>query len=309
MFSCSDDQFSCPLSGVFTNDINYPYICTDNLALTGGDIFCDPYQTNLDLPGYRNCSSATNNGSEWEVVGCSLANTFSLALTPVSSSQINVSWPTTSYVGGTQVEQVRIERYQCNLVSGNCWDDFIITVPSSPALYSNTGLLSNTTYYFWIFPRDLASNLSSSPMYSATTLADSTPLQILPIYPFSSCSSASCSLSWTAPGNDGNVGTASSYDMRYSTSPINDFNWTSVTQATGEPVPTVASTTQSMNISGLSPTTTYYFAIKSSDGTNVSALSNVPTGTTTAVPDTIAPTSSQIRIFKRREMLLTNLRR
>lgn len=301
-FVGSDDQFSCPLSGVFTNDINYPYICTDN-SLTGGDIYCDPYQTNLGLPGYRNCSSATNNGSEWEVVGCSLANTFSLALTPVSSSQINVSWPATSYVGGTQVEQVRIERYQCNLVSGNCWDDFIITVPSSPALYSNTGLLSNTTYYFWIFPRDLASNLSSSPMYSATTLSDSTPPSNITNLSVSSCSSASCSLSWTAPGNDGNVGTASSYDMRYSTSPINDFNWTSVTQATGEPVPTVASTTQSMNISGLSPTTTYYFAIKSSDGTNVSALSNVPTGTTTAVPDTIAPTSSNPNLQAARDVI------
>ena len=32
-------------------------------------------------------------------------------------------------------------------------------------------------------------------------------------------------LTWTAPGDDGTVGTATSYDVRYSTGVINAGNW------------------------------------------------------------------------------------
>jgi hypothetical protein len=44
-------------------------------------------------------------------------------------------------------------------------------------------------------------------------------------------------LTWTATGDDGGAGRASSYDLRYSTSFINDANWGSATQVTGEPTP------------------------------------------------------------------------
>ncbi len=73
---------------------------------------------------------------------------------------------------------------------------------------------------------------------------------------------SSITLTWTAPGDDGSTGTATSYDIRYSTSTINDSNWASATQVTGEPAPAVAGTNQNMTITGLSSNTTYYFAIK-----------------------------------------------
>ena len=44
-------------------------------------------------------------------------------------------------------------------------------------------------------------------------------------------------LKWTAPGDDGSTGTAASYDIRYSTSTIDDGNWASATQVAGEPTP------------------------------------------------------------------------
>jgi RHS repeat-associated protein len=93
----------------------------------------------------------------------------------------------------------------------------------------------------------------------------------------------SLSLSWTSPGDDGSTGTATSYDMRYSTSPITINNWASATQATGEPAPQAAGTSQSMTVTGLNANTTYYFTIRSSDeGPNVSAISNCANGTTKA---------------------------
>jgi len=93
----------------------------------------------------------------------------------------------------------------------------------------------------------------------------------------------SITLSWTAPGDDANSGTAASYDIRYSTSPINESNWDSATQVTGEPAPLLAGSHQSMTITGLSAGTTYYFAIKTSDDAgNVSLLSNIASATTTS---------------------------
>ncbi len=93
--------------------------------------------------------------------------------------------------------------------------------------------------------------------------------------------SSSVVLSWTAPGDDGSAGTASSYDVRYSTSTITEANWASATQASGEPSPQVAGSAESFTVTGLSSGTTYYFAIKTSDEIpNESALSNVPSAAT-----------------------------
>ena len=52
--------------------------------------------------------------------------------------------------------------------------------------------------------------------------------------------SNSATLTWTAPGDDGSTGTATSYDIRYSTSVINDGNWAASTPLPGEPAPVIA---------------------------------------------------------------------
>ena len=59
-------------------------------------------------------------------------------------------------------------------------------------------------------------------------------------------------LSWTAPGDDGATGTATTYDVRYSTSTITAGNWASATQATGEPAPSVAGSAETFTVTGLS---------------------------------------------------------
>jgi len=98
----------------------------------------------------------------------------------------------------------------------------------------------------------------------------------------------SIDLSWTAPGDDGSTGTASSYDVRYSTSSITEANWASASQASGEPSPASAGTGQNMTVSGLTPETTYYFAIKTSDEVpNTSDISNSPSATTTEATPTV----------------------
>jgi hypothetical protein len=91
----------------------------------------------------------------------------------------------------------------------------------------------------------------------------------------------SVAFGWTAPGDDGNFGTATAYDIRYSTSNISDANWDAVVQASGEPYPQTAGSAETFTIGSLDPATTYYFAIKSVDEAgNYSTLSNVFSATT-----------------------------
>lgn len=86
----------------------------------------------------------------------------------------------------------------------------------------------------------------------------------------------SVSLRWTSPGDDGNIGTASLYDMRMSTATITLASWNSATVVAGLPAPLVAGTSQTVTVRGLSTGTTYYFAIRSRDEAgNWSGVSNV----------------------------------
>jgi len=86
------------------------------------------------------------------------------------------------------------------------------------------------------------------------------------------------SVRWTAPGDDGMVGRASEYDVRYSLSPINAGNWNSALPATGEHPPSAAFATDSFTITGLLADTPYYVAVKARDEAfNWSPLSNVIT--------------------------------
>jgi hypothetical protein len=72
-------------------------------------------------------------------------------------------------------------------------------------------------------------------------------------------------LTWTAPGDDGMTGQASSYDIRYSTAPIDDANWLLATQTVGEPPPQPAGAAESFVIAGLQTDRPYWFALKTLD--------------------------------------------
>ncbi|MGE5176386.1 MAG: hypothetical protein ACM3JJ_08425 [Hyphomicrobiales bacterium] len=94
-------------------------------------------------------------------------------------------------------------------------------------------------------------------------------------------------LAWTAPGDDGNTGRASFYDIRYSTSPVAGTDtltwWTNASQLTGEPAPGIAGATDSMLVYNLAIGTTYYFIMKAGDEVpNWSGYSNMASATVAA---------------------------
>jgi hypothetical protein len=73
--------------------------------------------------------------------------------------------------------------------------------------------------------------------------------------------SSSVTLAWTATGDDADVGTATSYDLRIWAEPITADNWGGAYQYEGEPAPRPAGQTDSVTVNGLTADSTYFFAL------------------------------------------------
>ena len=150
------------------------------------------------------------------------------------------------------------------------------------------GLTPLTTYYFVVRTADEVPNWSGfSNVAVVTTSGDAIAPAAIADLSVTGSTGNSLSIRWTSPGDDNNTGTATSYDIRYSTSAITASNWASATTVTGEPTPLVAGTVQTYTIAGLQQSQTYYVAIRAADErNNVAGLSNVVNGSTL---DTIPP--------------------
>ncbi|OLE66171.1 MAG: hypothetical protein AUG03_01140 [Acidobacteria bacterium 13_1_20CM_2_68_14] len=72
-------------------------------------------------------------------------------------------------------------------------------------------------------------------------------------------------LRWTATGDDGAIGRALTYDVRYSTAPIIDLSFDQATRAAGAPAPGLPGSNETMEVGGLASDTTYYFSVKARD--------------------------------------------
>lgn len=152
-----------------------------------------------------------------------------------------------------------------------------------------TGLSPSTTYYIAIKTADEVPNwagISNVPS-KTTSAAPDVVRPVALVLGTSGVTDSTVTLAWSAVGDDSLTGTATSYDVRYSTSPITEGNWASATTVTGEPTPTASGTAQSYVVRSLSRQVTYYFAAKvTDDSANTSAISNVLQVTT---PDTKPP--------------------
>jgi hypothetical protein len=86
--------------------------------------------------------------------------------------------------------------------------------------------------------------------------------------------------SWTAPGDDGSVGTASKYEIKYAIDSVSLINsWATCTSipASLAKIPKVAGTPESLTVTlTLNSETTYFFGIKAADEVpNWSPVSNI----------------------------------
>src|SRR5262245_50832272 len=221
----------------------------------------------------------------------------SAAFGQTTSTSITLTWttPGDDSLSGT-ASQFDLRYSTATITAANFGAATRWTAMPAPAVSGTTqsvtvsGLTPATTYWFAIKTADEVPNWSAIPnVVSLTTLAapDGIRPAAIATLAITGMTETGATLRWTAVGDDSLTGTATGYDLRYSTAPITAANFASATQVTGEPAPTAPGTQQTMTVNGLTRQTHYYFAIKvSDDGGNLSALSNVADGIT---PDLTRP--------------------
>jgi hypothetical protein len=206
-----------------------------------------------------------------------------------TENSIALSWTAPGDDGTTGTASEYDIRYSLNPINGSNWGSAMQVngEPSpSPAGTSEsltvTNLSPGADYYFAIRTSDEVPNWSdlSNVANQSTVNESSAPADIANLT-VETIEAESVTLTWHAPGDDGTTGTASQYDIRYSTAPITAANWDAANQVTGEPVPQSSGSTETATINGLDPDTEYYFAVKAADEVpNWSGLSNVVSATT-----------------------------
>jgi|GEM_PF-2493939 len=157
--------------------------------------------------------------------------------------------------------------------------------------FAVTGLVPGGTYHFAIKVADDDGNTSAISNEAIVTTGgqDTTAPGDISDLQVTGVTDTTATISWTAPGDDGTSGTAAVYDVRFlqGSTPIDDANWASATEATGEPSPQAAGSTETFTVTGLVENQEYYIAVKAGDEVpNWSGVSNSPQ----AIPaDLVAP--------------------
>jgi hypothetical protein len=161
------------------------------------------------------------------------------------------------------------------LVPGSNWDNNSIYRSSFVGRYPNIGV-----FYGGDSTGTCSSGCSSGPIWHEgfTSVGDYIAPATIQDLEFKKVASSSVTLRWTAPGDDGTTGGhATSYSIRYSTTPITDATWYLASQVASPPTPSNPGVQDTVKITGLGQGVWWYFAIKATDDVgNVSWLSDVP---------------------------------
>jgi hypothetical protein len=213
-----------------------------------------------------------------------------LAVESTDSAAIGLTWTATGdddLIGQASLYDIR---YALNpIVDDATWAAATkVDGEPSPAMAGTvehflvTGLESSTDYYFAIKVADKMPNwsgLSNSPMGRTADPDIIPPAWVGNLVARPSKTSNAVDLTWTASGDDDNTGTAKTYYLRYSTSPIayddGDASWDAATPVADLPAPKVAGSAETFTVTGLEGGTEYYFALKVADERpNLSEVSN-----------------------------------
>jgi hypothetical protein len=203
-----------------------------------------------------------------------------------TSSSIVLLWSAPGDDGSTGQAARYDIRYFSSMIDEQNWDTTIPAtgVPKPQAAnriesFTLTGLASLRSYYVAIRTYDEKDNespLSNCPM--GTTKGEFLPPAPVMDLEATTLNETEFLLTWTAPGDDGTLGTASRYDIRYRKQYF-EFDWSLADSLTGEPSPSPGGEPDSFVVTGMDPNESYLFAIKSYDDVpNESELSNLAVG-------------------------------
>ena len=206
--------------------------------------------------------------ARFSIDGTPPANVTNFTATP-ASGQISLNWTNpTSDFSGTRI----LRKTGSSPANPN---DGTVVYDNNGTSYIDTGLTNGTTYYYTAFSHDAVLNYASGVQVSANPRDTVAPAAITTLSA-TALTAHTIRLNWTAVGDDNTVGTATSYDLKYSTAVISAANFALLPPVSGEPTPQVSGSAETMTLTGLLGNTTYYFAIKAiDDGGNAGAISNV----------------------------------
>ncbi len=112
--------------------------------------------------------------------------------------------------------------------------------------------------------------------FSLSSVVDKEPPAAINDFALVRIGPTSAQFGFTATGDDSLTGTASNYDLRFSTDPINASNFKDATAAIVSQTPNEQGSDENIFITGLQRKTDYYFAIKAIDeNNNASPISDV----------------------------------
>jgi hypothetical protein len=213
---------------------------------------------------------------------------------PYDSSEDNTVWKTLDWTATTDPDtsiafQLRTAALESELLS----EDFVGPDGLTDTYYTIFGqsIWEGHNDNRWIQYKAYLStqDTSKTPILHDVTITyeiDATPPAAITDLVTSNPTSVSITTTWTAPGDDGDIGNAIGYVVKYSSSGvITEANWASTTDYTQSWTPLSPGSTENYVISGLSPGTQYWFAIKAYDDVpNHADISNSPSSTTISGP-------------------------
>ncbi len=200
----------------------------------------------------------------------------SLTVTAAGCNQANVSWSASIDTGGSGLKGYNLYR---NGV-------YVKQIPAPTTSTTDTGLTGSTTYNYTVAAVDYTGNQSGQTLAKSVTTpacgggADTTPPSVPTSVSLTPVGCTQMNISWPASTDTGGSGLRgyNLYGWRNST-------WTFLKQ--------VLAPATSTSDTGLSPTTTYFYAVSAFDAAgNTSALSNYGSGATGSCSTTTLATTS-----------------
>ncbi|MCP3170135.1 lamin tail domain-containing protein [Myxococcus qinghaiensis] len=231
-----------------------------------------------------------------DVVTASLRGTHTYSITPAAIDALAfVSAPTTGSVRQALADvQVALRDTYGNTVTDAATDVTLSlagggfsqgsptrTPVDGVATFSGLVVVDEGTYRFEANAGGLPPSTSQD-----LVIADTVAPAIANGFVASELSLSSIRLDWAAPGDDGDLGTATRYEVRYATDAITEATFEAATVVTGVSAPQAPGTAESFTVSSLEVGTTYFFALKTFDGAgNGSALATASASTTNPCDD------------------------
>lgn len=205
------------------------------------------------------------------------SNITDLVATPISASRIQLRWTAPGSVGVLGQASAYEIRRSSSPIANNLQCDAAAGIPHT-LIPKSSGLLEikeidghlpQTTYYFCVRAIDSSGLRNSwSGTVSATTYA---PTDLVPPADITTAtvtveSYQQVKLSWTAVGDNGNTGAASSYEIRRRSTPVvTDDDCSASVFVPNGVVASPAGTSLEFTVSGLSSGTVHYFCIRAFD--------------------------------------------